>query len=525
MKFKGKIKNLTNYFILLISIIFIFVLLHLIKNNTNDLCIELQCNRVKASNNILAKEKDEYYLSFSYVKQNIDNEIYFDSVSKKVVISSGKGLFKIKIDDRKININYEDETLNYKGVIEKDDKYISLDIIDKAYNIDQSINNNTIYLYKEGYYDGKVKYNNASLYKTGNIKSIIVDYVDKKDKIKVISEFDEFVFVKVNDKEVGYILKNAVEYKVKNNKEENSVKVNSVYIFADENNKTIQNDLPITGVIVDMFEVSQTSVNVNEKNINKNFLNKIQQSEYKLYGKIGNGYNLAGFSTTTMSQLLSDEAKRASLINNINEKIKEYNLDGVVLDFKKLKEKDISNYIQFIKELRSLTNKNVVASIDANEYKIYSVVANYTDFSIVNAYNQRDLKSMVSGSVSEIGWTTSLIENCLTKIAREKLVIGIPAYTILWTEKNSTVVDSQIYNLKAIQNYIEKNKLELKQINGQNYAELKKGNLIYRMWLEDEFSINNRLNVIKENNLKGIAIYKLGYENDDLIKILKNKYY
>ena len=524
MKLKGKTKSFVSYFILLIGIIFIFILCHLTMN-ANNIYIDLLGSRAKASNNILIKENGEYYLSYKYIEENIDSEIYFDSVSRKVVISSDKGLFKIRINDKKVNVNFEEEAINNKGVIEKKDKYISLEIVDRAYNVDKSVNNNTIYLYNENYYDGKIKYNNVGLYKSSNMKSEIVDYVDKKDKIKVICEDDDFILVKVNNEKVGYLLKNAVKYTIKNNQEEEGMQKKKIYMFADENSKTIQKNLPITGVIVDMFEVSQTSVNLNYKNISGSFFSEISNNGYKLYAKIGNGYNLAGFSTTTMSQILSDESKRINLINNINEKIKEYDLDGIVLDFKKLKEKDISNYIQFIKELKSFSNKKVIVNIDASEYKIYSQVANYTDFSIVNAYNQRDLKATVAGSVSEISWMKNIIEDCLTTIDREKLVIGLPAYSILWTEKNSNVIDSEIYNLKAVQNYIEKNKLELKKVNGQNYSELKKGSLIYRMWLEDEFSIKNRLDIIKENKLNGIAIYKLGYENDVLINTLKNNYY
>ena len=104
----------------------------------------------------------------------------------------------------------------------------------------------------------------------------------------------------------------------------------------------------------------------------------------------------------------------------------------------------------------------------------------------------------------------------------KKIVAGLPAYSILWTEKNSNVINSEIYSMKAMQDYIEKNSLNQKEINGQNYVELKTGSLIYRMWLEDDISLKNRLEIVKKNNLKGIAIYKLGYENDNLINSLKN---
>ena len=521
MKISEKIILNTNYFILLFATIFLFIVLNLI-NGINTIYIDLFGKRIKVNDSIVLKENGEYYLSYSYIKENLDNEIYFDNISRKVVISSEIGLLKARIDEKSINVNYEEISINNIGVVEKEERYISLEVLKKAYGLDITVCNNTIYIYKNISFDGKVKYNNINIYLSSNVKSKIVDYVDKRDKIKAIYEKDNFVFVKVNEKTVGYISKNSLKYSIKNEEiKQNNLEPKN-YIFADSSGTKIESGMPINGVLVDMFEVTQVSATVNEKSINSKLNASITQNGYKLYGIVNNGYNLSGFNTATMSQILSDETKRLNLINNLSSKIEKYNLEGIVIDFKRLKEKDISNYIQFVKEFKAFSGKEVIVNIDANEYKSLINIINYSDFSIINTYGQRDLKSTVSGSISEIGWMKGIIENTLKEVDNNKLVIGIPAYTILWTEKNSRVVDSEIYNLKAIKDYISKNELDVKEVNGQNYVEMNKGSLVYRMWLEDELSIKNRINLIKENNLAGIAIYKLGYENNTLIDILKN---
>ena len=138
-------------------------------------------------------------------------------------------------------------------------------------------------------------------------------------------------------------------------------------------------------------------------------------------------------------------------------------------------------------------------------------------------YGQRDLNSTVAGSISEIPWMENIINKTLEEANSKKLVIGIPAYSILWTEKNSNVIDAEIYNLSATQDYISKNNLETKysEITKQNYIELKKGSLVYKMWVEDKISIKNRMDIIKSNNIMGVAIYKLGYENNEIIESIK----
>jgi len=521
MKINKKMKSYTNYFVLLIGIIFIFIALDLCKN-INAVYIDLFGKRIKADNNILLNEHDEYYLSYNFVKENLDSEIYFDSISKKVVISSKKGLFKVRVNSESISVNFNEENIDNVGVIERDDKYISLEVLKMAYDINITVCNNTIYIYDNIKFEGKLKNNKIGVYIEGNLKSKITQYIDKSDKITVIYEKDNFVFVKLNDDNVGYISNKLVSYTIEAvDSVENNLKSN-VYIFADSSNKSIDKDLPIDCVLIDMFEVTQVSTVVNEKNINNTFLNRVKSSGYKMCGIVTNGYNLTGFNTSTMSQILSDETKRLNLINNLNKKIEKYNLDGIVLDFRRLKEKDISNYIQFIKEFKAFTDKDIILNVNTNEYKDYATVINYSDFGIVNTYGQRDLNSTVAGSVCEINWMKNIISSVLKSANSDKVIVGMPAYSILWTEKNSNVVDSEIYNLKAIQDYINKNNLKVKEINGQNYVELKKGSLVYRMWIEDELSIKNRLNIIKDNKLAGVAIYKLGYENDLIINALKN---
>lgn len=521
MKLSEKMKSYTNYYILLIGIVILFIVLNLL-SNINTMYIDLFGKRIKTDSSILIKENSEYYLSYGFVKENLDNEVYFDSISKKVVISSDKGLFKAKVASKDISVNFSDREINNIGVIEKEDKYISLEVLRIVYDVNITVCNNTIYIYQTTDFEGKLKNNNIAVYVESNLKSKVVEYVDKSDKISVICEKDDFVFITIDDKNVGYISKQLISYTIEDVDDVASSSKNNVYIFADSSNKSIAKGLPIDGILIDMFEITQVSTTVNEKNINNTFLNKAKTNGYKVYGIVTNGYNLSGFNTATMSQILSDETKRFNLINNLTKKIEEYKLDGIVLDFRRLKEKDISNYIQFIKEFKAFTDKEVILNINTNEYKNYATVINYSDFGIVNVYGQRDLNSTVAGSVSEINWMKNIISSVLKSANNDKVVIGLPAYSILWTEKNSNVVDSEIYNLKAIEDYIKKNNLDVKEVNGQNYVELKKGSLVYRMWIEDELSIKNRLNIIKDNKLAGVAIYKLGYENNVLINTLKN---
>lgn len=520
---KYKMKSYKCYLVLLISIISILLIFNYIYSN-KTIYVDIFGKRLKSNEEILIKKEDEYYLSFDFIKENIDNEIYFDAISKKIVISVEDNLIKAKINEKNITKNFNEQEINNVGVIENEIVYISLEILKIAYDLNINIDNNTIYIFNNNNFECKAKTNKISVYLENNIKSKIVDYVYKKDKIIGIHETDEFVFVKINDEKFGYISKKFLSYYLENSEIEENEKENKVYIFADNNIKTIDENLKVDGIIMNMFDVTKQDCSISVRTLNGNIINKMKQDKINVYGIVTNGYNLAGFTTSTITQILSDETKRMIMINNLVEKIKEYNLNGIVIDFRMIKEKDINNYIQFIKELEAFCDKDVVVNIDANEYKNYINIINYSDFAILNIYGLRDLNSTVSGSVSDITWMEEVIDETLKVSNPEKLVVGIPAYSILWTEKNSNVIDADIYNLKAIQEYISKNNLEKKYSESvkQNYVELKKGSLVYKMWVEDETSIKNRVQLVKDNTLLGIAIYKLGYENDIIISLVNS---
>ena len=47
---------------------------------------------------------------------------------------------------------------------------------------------------------------------------------------------------------------------------------------------------------------------------------------------------------------------------------------------------------------------------------------------------------------------------------------------------------------------------------GQYYAEYQYNGKTYKIWVEDQKSIGEKLNVMKENHLAGASFWKLGYE-------------
>ena len=57
----------------------------------------------------------------------------------------------------------------------------------------------------------------------------------------------------------------------------------------------------------------------------------------------------------------------------------------------------------------------------------------------------------------------------------------------------------------------------------QNYSEYKKNGNSYKIWIEDEKSVTEKLNLAIEKEVAGVAFWMKGYEMDSIWDIVKDK--
>ena len=135
------------------------------------------------------------------------------------------------------------------------------------------------------------------------------------------------------------------------------------------------------------------------------------------------------------------------------------------------------------------------------------------------AYDETHGGSKTSGSVASYGFVKSGVENTLKEVPKEKVIIGIPFYTRLWkedTQEGEVKVSSEAYGMGEAKNVLERNGVEITwdEETKQNYGEFNENGATFKMWLEDEVSLEEKLKVIHENNVAGVAAWKLGLEAD-----------
>lgn len=231
----------------------------------------------------------------------------------------------------------------------------------------------------------------------------------------------------------------------------------------------------------------------------------------------------------SMLELLSHTSRRETLSNALVEAALEYQLNGINIDFEKISSEAGKHYVQFIRELSvKCRNNGIVLSIDTYVPSPYTrhygreelgVVADYI---IVMAYDEHHGGSEIAGPVSSLGFVEDAVNNILTVVPKEKTIIAIPFYTRLWKETPDGDVSAESLAMTPAANTLEANNatIEWNDTYGCYYGEYEKDGAIYKMWQEEDRSIEEKLKVIYDADVAGIGAWKLGLEKESIWNVV-----
>ena len=102
------------------------------------------------------------------------------------------------------------------------------------------------------------------------------------------------------------------------------------------------------------------------------------------------------------------------------------------------------------------------------------------------------------------------------------MIIALPFYTRVWITDESGKLRSEALSIKKAKEWItEKNvSLEWKEDIGQYYGVIQDGKEKKEIWMEDEKSMEAKMNLLREKGIQGVAAWKLGQEPEGFWSIL-----
>jgi spore germination protein YaaH len=232
-----------------------------------------------------------------------------------------------------------------------------------------------------------------------------------------------------------------------------------------------------------------------------------------------------------MYELLSYTSRREKLENELIASAIKYNLDGLNIDFENITKDAGIHFIQFIRELSVKCRSNgIVLSVD-NYTPGYTPQydreeqGKVVDYVITMAYDEHTSASEESGSVSSLSYVTKAVEDMTALVPAEKNIIAIPFYTRIWeeeTQDGETKISCSAYGMRQALDWVSQKGVEpvWSATDGQYYAEVSEGDKVYKVWLEEDESIEAKLKAIFEADVAGVAGWKLGLEKASVWNVI-----
>lgn len=143
------------------------------------------------------------------------------------------------------------------------------------------------------------------------------------------------------------------------------------------------------------------------------------------------------------------------------------------------------------------------------------------------AYDQYGTSSNKSGTTAGYNWVELSLKKFLDteEIESDKIILAIPLYTRLWTEDSSgNVVKQSPVSIKNIENVIPSDIEKTWNDNlKQYYVEYQEDSFTKKMWIEDEKSLKEKISLIINYKLGGVASWEKGMENENFWTFLKEE--
>lgn len=519
-----------------IVVLVIFFNINYIKANidVNEAGLVIYGDNIKTNYDPFVKDGG-LYVSVDTISKTIDENIYYDNIATKVIITTKDKVIKFKIDENKVSRNFEYSDIDTPAKLVNGQPYIDINLVKEEYNIKTEYNEktNTIVIDKLSTSDIPVNYNLVNVYSNISTKSDVLDILNKNDKVTVYTdslEHKSWYKIKTDKGIVGYISKNSVTIQaeekenVETESKENKDKI--VMFWQYGSNLDVLGKNKIEGVNVvspTWYELKNSSGDISSK-YSSSYYSKAKEYGYKIWPIITNGIDSASYSANDTSALLKSEYNRENFIKNIREIAKKDKLDGINIDFESMKDDDRELYTQFIRELTPiLRNEGITVSVDFYfvKYIDRQRIGDVADYVILMGYDQKGAWSSEAGSISSVKIVEEQLNSLIndSKIESNKIILGVPFYTRLWTIKNvSEKPTTKIYSMQDCQDFIADNNITpvWDEDAGQSYAEVKKGDLTYKLWIEDKESMKKRVELINKYNLGGISAWRKGLETEDV---------
>lgn len=259
-----------------------------------------------------------------------------------------------------------------------------------------------------------------------------------------------------------------------------------------------------------------------------------------------------GFQQPGLRRLLSDSVAKNRAIESMVALCKAHDYWGIQFDVENINIGDRDRFTQWYtdaaKALHKAGYKISVAVVHKTEdgagptaygrfmqdswrggYDI-AALAKAGDFISLMTYSEHTRRT-TPGPVAGLPWTREALEYFLRFVPKEKLSLGIPTYGGRWytrydgasTDRASSTNESVSWSWGS--GFAERNgaSIQWDPVQQVPYASYMVGGINEWLFLEDVRAFKAKLELVKQNNLRGFSVWVLGPEDERIWDVLKSE--
>lgn len=486
------------------------------------------------------------YVSYELAKEKLNDHLYKNEEEKQVILTTAVDIIKLPFDSAEYTTLTGNGSMPYQIALSQDGRiYLALEYLAQYTDLQYTVEQEPLHIIINNQWGSKTYADvtkEESIRLEADIKSPILRKAAEGEKVTILEREDKWSKVLTADGYIGYLkskkLGESYEEQVTNSSfsgtEYTSIhrdyKINLIWhqVTSQDSNAAFSEDMQdVTGVNV----VSPTWFSISS---NDGDLSSLASSEYvtaahekgmEVWGLMDN-FNAETDTTTVLGNTSSRENLEGQLITEALNN----GMDGINIDIETLPEEASESYVQFMRELSvKCRNNNLVLSVDVpppydfNTHYNRKALGEVVDYMMVMGYDEHYVGSE-AGSVASLSYERNGITGTLESVSKDKIISGIPFYTRLWKTNASGEVSSQAIGMDHADEILSQYKVTAawSEETSQDYAEFtdEEGNFC-QIWLENEKSIEEKMKLVQQYDLGGVAEWKLGFERAAIWNVIE----
>ncbi|CAM3072000.1 glycosyl hydrolase family 18 protein [Prescottella defluvii] len=227
----------------------------------------------------------------------------------------------------------------------------------------------------------------------------------------------------------------------------------------------------------------------------------------------------------TIAAVLRDRALRRTHVEALTDLVTTHGFDGIQIDYEDLSAADRDDFSTFVGDLgtalhrigRVLDVAVHAKPTDAgygqhNEAQDYAAIAAGADRVIVMAYD-RHWATSTAGPIAPYDWVEEVVRYAVTRIPREKLVLGVGLYGYDWVGSAGTPLTwTEVMSVAAA----HRPSMRWDETALSTHFTYVVEGITHEVWFENARSVRARAALARRHGLAGVALWRLGGEDPSI---------